>query len=883
MRDGRPDPDALLQQLRQDDSTSTRGRLKVFLGASAGVGKTYAMLSEAHEQTVRGVDVVAGYVEAHGRIETESLLHGLEALPRRSYDYRGVTLSEFDLDAALKRRPELLLVDELAHSNAPGSRHTKRWQDVEELLDAGISVTTTVNIQHLESLNDAVAKVTGVLVRETVPDAFLDRADEIEVIDLPPEALRQRLREGKVYVPERIDHALEGFFQTKNLLALRELALRRTADRVEAEAQRLRNGQGLWPTKTRVLVCVAPTRMATRVVRAAHRLATEAHAEIIAVSVDSDRQARRSGSEKQAAQDALSLAERLGMETVTLGGHDIAGEVLTFARRRSVTLIVVGKPIRARWRELLFGSVVDELVRRSGEIDLYVITGEADVATAESSSTADVPKSGWPEWIATAGTVGVSLGLAAAIDKVGGASANIILVLLLAVAWVASKFGRRESVVASLASVLAFNFLFVEPRYTFVVSDTQYILTLGIMLAVALLISSMTLTLRAQAASSSERERRSAALYALSRELARSRGRAEISEAAARNIRSVFDLDLAILLPEEGELRPVVGSEDGFERIPSETGVARWSFEHGEVAGQGTDTLPMAAGFYMPLVGGQAPVGVLALLPKSPHWPLSSAQKNLLETFGNSLGLALERSDLARESQKARIQAESERLRNALLSSISHDLRTPLTSIAGAASALVEQGGGELAQTIYHESLRMNLQVQNLLDMTRLQSGELPLRMQWSSLEEVIGSALDRCRTLLGERRVTVRIPTDFPLLQVDPDLIEKLLVNLFENAAKYIPERAHLEISAVVQSEVVRIVVADDGPGIPAGQEAAVFERFAQGGKKGEGLGLGLAICRAIMRLHNGRIWVRNRREGGAEFHLELPRPTTQPEVPIG
>lgn len=875
----RPNPDVLLRGLVQN-----RGRLKVFLGASAGVGKTYAMLSEAREQLERGVDVLLGVVETHSRKETEAQLAGLERLPLKPIDYRGVQVTEFDLDAALARRPTLCIVDELAHSNAPGSRHAKRWQDVGELLDAGIDVYTAVNVQHLESLNDAVAQITGVVVRETVPDAFLERADEIEVVDVPPDGLRQRLQEGKVYVPDRIDHALEGFFKTGNLIALRELALRRAADRVDAQMQQYRAEQGirgLWPTRERILVCIAPNRLASRVVRAAARLAAASHAELVAVYVESDRQANRPPEEHERAREALRLAEGLGMETVTLSGHDIVEEVLTYARRRNTNLVIVGKPIKPRWRELLFGSVVDEMVRRSGEIDVHVITGEG---ASEARKAESKPKGTVPSYAGTLAVVVLASGICALLDR-HVAPANLVMVYLLGVTFVASRFGPWEAAVAALLSVAVFDVAFVPPRGTLAVSDTEYLITFGVMLFVALVISRQTFRLREQARSAAERERRTASLYALSRELARARGKVEIASAAAREIASVFETETAVLVLRNGRIDPLVASTSGFERAPSELAVAQWALEHDEVAGNGTDTLPGSSGMYLPLRGANGAVGVVAFLPNDRTWPLPPAQRNLLETFANGLGLALERAQLAKESHEARIAAESERLRNALLASISHDLRTPLTSIAGSASALLREGGNqrELAETIYHESLRLNLQVQNLLDMTRLQSGEVTAKLEWNSLEEIVGSALARTRDLLGDRPLTVAVPADLPLIKLDAGLIEKLIVNLLENAASHTPAGTPVEISAALLTESIRLSVADRGAGIPAGQEAAIFERFAQSGPKGQGLGLGLAICRAIVRLHDARVWARNRNGGGAEFLVDFVRPTEQPVVPVG
>ena len=885
MHQHRPDPDDLLREIQESTARDKRGKLKLFLGAAAGVGKTYAMLSEAREQLARGVDVVIGYVETHKRKETEALTEGIDQIPLREIEYKGVAIREFDVDGAIVRRPNLILVDELAHTNAPGSRHPKRWQDIEELLHAGINVYTAVNIQHLESLNDVVAQITGVAIKETVPDAFLEKVDEIEVIDIPPEELIQRLQEGKVYVPERIDHALEGFFKKGNLIALRELALRRAADRVDAQMQRYRAEQGvggIWATRERILVCVAPNGLANKVVRAAARIASTSHAEMFALYVESDRQSARSDEDQERARSAINLAESLGMHTVTLSGHDIAAEVLQYAHQRNVNLIVVGKPIKPRWRELLYGSVVDEIVRRSGEINVHVLTEFGDEAAAKSPHPLAKGSVGGYVWtliVTSLATVICAL-MAGSFEP-----SNLIMVYLLGVAAVASRFGPRESILASLLSVLAFDFFFVPPKYTFAVADTQYLITFGVMLSVAVLISSLSIRLRAQAVASSERERRTTALYTLSKELSKSRSKREITVVAAREIQEVFDVDTAIFLADKA-WEAIASSTTGFERDAGEDAVARWCFEHNEPAGKGTNTLPGSRGYYVPLRGGAGAVGVLGILPSANAWPMPSAQLNLLETFANGLGLAIERTMLAKESHEARIQAESEKMRNALLSSISHDLRTPLTSIAGAASSLRDGNGDEkqLAETIYEESIRLNLQVQNLLDMTRLQSGNVQLKPDWQSLEELVGTALERTRDLLSHREVNVAIPADIPLVFVDGPLMEKVVTNLLENVVAHTAADSPVDITARVGITYIVLDVADRGPGIPKGEESKIFERFFQPKDAGGGgFGLGLAICRAIMRLHDGQIWAENRRDGiGAVFHLEIPR-RAQPEVPRG
>lgn len=887
MRSERPDPDALLSQIQQEEQRQSQGKLKVFLGASAGVGKTYSMLSEAREQQARGVDVVIGYVETHGRQETQALVEGLEVLPRQEIEYKGVKVPEFDLDAALIRKPKLILVDELAHTNAPGTRHPKRWQDIEELLYAGIDVLTAINIQHLESLNDVVAQITGVQVRETVPDAFLERADSIEVIDIPPEQLRQRLREGKVYIPERIEHALEGFFQTGNLIALRELALRRTADSVDAQMQSYRAERGLedlWPVRDRILVCVAPNKMATRVVRAAARIGTASHAEMLAISVESDRQANRSTEDRTHAMEALQLAETLGMQTFSITGHDIVREVLQYAHQRNISLIVVGKPVKARWKEILFGSVVDELVRQSGSIDVHVLTMFEDDAAPRKRVHQQVSKGSPTGYVATLVVTAVATGICQILYERFDLS-NLVMVYLLGVALISSRYGIREAVLASVLGVGAFDFIFVHPRWTLAVSDSQYIVTFGVMLGVSLLIASLTQRLRVHAETSTERERRTAALYTLSKELAQSRSKREISLVAVKEIRSVFDADSAVFLNDDG-LREVAASAGGFERDPSEAAVVNWCFEHNQEAGRDTETLPGSKGLYLPLRGSGTAIGVLAVLPSANVWPLNPAQMNLLETFANSLGLALERTLLAKESQESKLQAESEKLRNALLSSISHDLRTPLTSIAGAASSLYEGKGDteELASTIYQQSMKLNLQVQNLLDMTRLQSGQIEARLEWHSLEELIGTALQSTSAPLKGRSIDVKIPGNLPLVHVDGELMTKVFTNVLENAAAHTPAGSPIKIDARDGSDRVYLEIADRGPGIPKGEEVSIFDRFARGQTKdNSGFGLGLTICRAIMKLHDGRIWAKNGPEGGAIFVIEVKKSENVPEVPLG
>jgi two-component system sensor histidine kinase KdpD len=899
----RPNPDTLLARVQSEAAGSARGKLKIFFGASAGVGKTYTMLEAAHEKRAEGLDVVAGYIETHKRAETEALLQDLELLPRRMVAYRGTTLTEFDIDAALARRPQLILVDELAHTNAPESRHPKRWQDVEELLAAGIDVYTTVNVQHIESLNDIVAQITGVVVRETVPDRVVEQADEVELIDLTPDDLLQRLKEGKVYLPQQAERAVRNFFRKGNLIALRELALRRTAERVDAQMRGYMREHAIpqtWPTAERLLVCIGPGPLAARLVRAARRMAAGLRAEWIVVTVDTPKTARLPEHNRDELVQALRLAEQLGAETVTLNGQHAGEIILAYAHTRNVSKIVVGKPARPRWQEIVFGSTVDELVRQSGEIDVYVITGDQDTPQAPPPSirierTSDWSTYGW-------GLVAVVASTAIAwLMLPYFALANLIMVYLVGVVVIATRAGRGPAILASILSVAAFDFFFVPPYLTFAVSDVEYLVTFGVMLLVGLTISSLTVRLRQQADAARQREQRVAALYAMSREFASNRSVEKVLRAAVRNISQTFDSQVIILLPSSAGRLQAWGNVAGWwgEGVNERTvfapdahdqGVAQWVYDHGQLAGQSTVTLSGAKALYLPLTAARGQVGVLGVRPAQSCRFLAPDQLHLLETFASQTALALERVELADEAQRAQVRAETEQMRSSLLSSVSHDLRTPLAAITGATSGLRESGdlldaatSAELIQTAYDEAERLNRLVGNLLDMTRIESGGVRAHKEWQPLEEVIGAALTRLNQQLGDRPVTISLPPDLPLVPLDSVLIEQVLINLTENAIKYTPPGSPISIVATATREAATVEVADRGPGIPAGAEQRMFEKFyrAAASNGQGGVGLGLAICRGIVEAHGGRIWAENRPGGGAVFRFTLPLEGTPPRVP--
>jgi two-component system sensor histidine kinase KdpD len=878
----RPDPDTLLARAKEEEARKSRGRLKLFFGAAAGVGKTYAMLEAARELKADGVDVVVGFVETHGRAETEALLEGLEILPPRLVPYRGTTLKEFDLDAALVRRPTVILVDELAHSNAEGSRHAKRWQDLLELLDAGINVYTAINVQHLESLNDLVAKITGIVVRETVPDSVLERVDEIELVDLPPDELIQRLQEGKVYVPQQAQEAMRNFFRKGNLIALRELALRRTAERVDAQMQAYMRDHAIaktWPVAERVLVCISPSPLAAQLVRAGRRLATRLGAEWIVAYVETPSAAKLSQADRDQVVQTLRLAEQLGAEAVTLPGPTMSEEILAYARARNVSKIVIGKPARSLWKRILLGSIVDALVRGSGDIDIYVASGDKEAPVPKSSSRGPA-QTDWPGYGEALAIVGLCTGVARLMFQHFSLS-NLIMVYLMGVVAVAARRGRGPTVLASVLSVATFDFFFVPPFYSFAVSDTQYLVTFAVMLVVALVISGLTVRIRAQADLARNRERRTAALYAMSRELASTRGVDDLLDIAIRHIVDVFPAEVSVLLPDaSGRLvaRPVPAAT--LRTDAAEQAVAQWVYEHRELAGLGTATLPGAAALYVPLIGSRGAAGVLGVKPSEPRAFDSPEQLHLLETFANQTALAIERATLADEAQASQVRMETERLRNSLLSSVSHDLRTPLATITGAATTILESGARldqrtqqELLESVRDEAERLNRLVQNLLEMTRLESGALQLHKDWHPVEEVVGAALGRLAKSLGARRVTVSIPPDLPLVKIDDVLIEQVFVNLLDNAVKYTPPDSAIRVIVTATDQSVTAEVADHGPGLPKGQEALVFEKFYRASPDGRrGAGLGLAICRGVVLAHGGRIWAHNLPEGGVAFLFTLP-----------
>jgi two-component system sensor histidine kinase KdpD len=881
MNDGRPDPDALLARVTADEAERRRGKLKIFFGAAPGVGKTYAMLEAGRKAGKEGVDVVVGYVEPHVRPDTQALILGLDVLPRRLVEYRGKLLHEFDLDAALQRRPQLLLVDELAHTNAVGSTHTKRWQDVEQLLDAGIDVYTTLNVQHLESLNDVVAQVTTVPVRETVPDRIFEQADEIELVDIAPDDLIERMREGKVYVPDQARRAIENFFRKGNLIALRELSLRKTADRVGEQTLDYRQEHEvakIWPTTERLLVCVGSGPSSARLIRATRRMAAGLRSPWTALHVELDGRPVAKQADRDRLEQNLRLAEELGAAIAVTSGSDFADAVLEYGRRHNVTKIIVGKPRLSRWREWLRGTYVYDLIHRSGEIDVYVISGEEMNAQSVPRPAATPAASRLPYAWAAAIVAGCTL-LAWALFPFL-ATPNLVMIYLAGVVATALTLGRGPSVLASVLSVALFDFCFVPPFGTFVVHDTQYLFTFAVMLITGLIVSELASRVRLQTEATRRRERRTAALLELSLVLAVVPTREAAAQAARRILRGALDVDVWIGIPSADGRVSGVGPTDSPQPSPKDEGVIQWVFEHHRPAGRGTDTLPGAEGTYLPLTVTGGIVGVLGARPVGAEQILETTQMHLLEAFAGQVAGALERCTLAEQAEQVRLQMETERLRNSLLSTVSHDLRTPLATITGAAGMLAEPSAQlpdaarrELAQSIVEEAGRLNRLVANLLDLTRLEAGAIRLDRQLQPIEEVVGVVLERIDRAGSEHHIVAHLPDDLPPVPIDGLLMQQVLLNLLDNAAKFSPADAPIELSATREGDRLVIAVADRGPGLAPGTERKVFEKFYRvEGQPRVGSGIGLAICRGIVELHGGRIWAENRSGGGAVFRLALP-----------
>jgi two-component system sensor histidine kinase KdpD len=887
--DQRPSPEALLHQAEQEG----RGRLKIFLGAAPGVGKTYEMLQTAQAKRREGVDTVIGIVETHGRKDTEGLLPGLEIVPRRQSEYNGHVLDEMDLDAILARRPKLVLVDELAHTNVPGSRHPKRYLDVEELLDAGIDVFTTLNIQHLESLNDVVAKITRIRVRETVPDSIIDRADDVEVVDLTPEDLIQRLKEGKVYVPAQAERAVRHYFQPGNLTALRELALRRTAQRVDEQMvtyMRAHAIAGPWAAGDRVLVGVSGSPNCASVVRYARLFADRLHAPWTAIYIETSRTHRLSEAERDRISECQRLAQRLGGDAVTVPAADVTQGLIDYARDNNFTHIVIAKSRRSRWSELWRGSNTHRLIRRAGDVNVHVIAEPQRDAGAKPAALHDIGETvaarpdsvQFGPYLGSLVMVAVALGVGEGL-KHWLAIQNISLTFLTAVLTSAVAYGLAPSLFACLASVLAYNFFFLPPIYTFTIADPENVVALFFFAVVAVIASNLAARVRDQALAARQRAKTTEDLYLFSRKLAGVVTLDELLWATAYQIALMLKVRVVLLLP-EGEtiaVRAGYPPEDLLDE--ADLAAAKWCWQNNRPAGRDADTLPGTRRLFLPIRTGRGAVGVVGIDNDDPGPLLTPDQRRLLDALSDQTALAIERINLADDLDRARIAAETDRLRSALLTSLSHDLRTPLASILGSATTLDNYGDRldeptrrELTGTIREEAERLNRFIANLLDMTRLESGAIEPRTSPSDLAELVGSALERAGKILAEHRVEIDLPGNLPPLDLDPVLFEQALFNLLDNAAKYAPPGSLIRIEARQGGGGVRLAVIDEGGGIAPADLERIFDKFyrvhAQDRQRA-GTGLGLAICRGFIEAMGGSIIAENRRDrSGAVFTLTLP-----------
>jgi two-component system sensor histidine kinase KdpD len=887
----RPSPEALLEAARREESRV--GKLRIFVGAAPGVGKTYEMLLQAQARKKDGYDVVAGVVETHGRKETEALLAGLEIIPRRRLPYKAQWLDEMDLDAIIARHPQIVLVDELAHSNVEGSRHPKRYLDVEELMSRGIDVYTTVNIQHIESLNDVVAQITHVRVRETVPDAVFDRADAVELVDLTPDDLIERLKEGKVYVPRQAERALEHFFSPANLTALRELALRRTAERVDEQLlneMQARAISGPWAAGERILVCISEDPRCAGLVRYAKRLADRLHGPWVTLYVEGRRSLQLNEVERDRIADTLRLAESLGAESITLPASDrsIADDVIGYAQANNVTQIIIGKSARSRWFEILHGSVVHDLVRRSGNISVHVIAGDTIAGEPIPKKSVRAADLGWAfnvqPYAAALLAVLAALGVGKLIQAWVGAG-NVDLAFLTAVVAVAVRYGLWPSLFASLTSALAYNFFFLPPIYTFTIADPANIVAFGFFTVVAIIVSGVAARGRTLGFAAMERARTTESLYAFSRKLAGTATLDDVLWATAYQTALMLKVRVVLLLPEAGGIAVKAGYPPEDILDSADLAAANWTWQNDRAAGRGSDTLPGAKRLFLPMHTGRGAVGVMGIDSDKPGPLLSPDQRRLLDALCDQGALAIERVKLVEEMDRVERAAETERLRSALLTSISHDLKTPLAAVLGAAGTLRTCSGKlsdsekvDLLATIIDESERLNRFIANLLDMTKLESGAITPNVALHDLGEIVGSTLVRTGRILSRHHVELELAPDLPMLELDAVLFEQALFNLLDNAAKYAPPESTVRIQGIREGDSVCLRVLDEGHGIPPLDLEHIFDKFYRAQKTDQvraGTGLGLAIARGFVEAMHGTIVAANRTDRmGAAFTIRLPIP---------
>jgi two-component system sensor histidine kinase KdpD len=890
----RPSPEALLEAARREEGRV--GKLRIFVGAAPGVGKTYTMLETARARKKDGYDIVIGVVETHGRKETEALLEGLEVIPRRSVEYKGRTLEEMDLDAIIARRPQIALVDELAHTNAEGSRHPKRYLDVEEILQHAIDVYTTVNIQHIESLNDVVAQITHVRVRETIPDAVFDRADAVELVDLTPDDLIQRLKEGKVYVPKQAERALTHFFSPANLIALRELALRRTAERVDEQLlteMQARAIQGPWAAGERVLVCISEDPRAAGLVRATRRLADRIHAPWTAIYIETSRSAQLTNEQRDRIADTLRLAMNLGGETITVPGgvRRVADDIIAYARANNITQIVIGKSNRSRWFEVLHGSVVHDLVRRAGTISVHVIAGEETTGEPIGPKTVRAAESREPfdlrPYAFSLAVVAISLAASEIVERWFGLE-NVDLVFMTGIVAVAARFGLWPSLLASVVASLCYNFFFLPPIYTFTITDPINVLAFFFFIVIAVIVSSVAGRVRTQAVTAMARARTTESLYAFSRKLAGIGTLDDVLWATAYQAALMLKVRVVLLLPREGTIEVAAGYPPEDVLDEADLAAAKWAWQNNRPAGRGADTLPGAKRLFLPMRTGRGPIGMIGIDSDKPGPLFTPDERRLLDALIDQSALAIERVRLVEDMDRVKRTIETERLRSALLTSISHDLKTPLAAVLGAAGTLRDMSSklgdaekADLLTTIVDESERLNRFIANLLDMTKLESGAVSPNAAPHDLREIVGSALRRAEKILAGHNVKLELESDLPMLALDAVLFEQAVFNVLDNAAKYSPSKSTISVRASRDRNFVSMEIMDEGDGIPPEDLEHIFDKFyrvQKGDQVRAGTGLGLAISRGFIEAMKGTINAGNRRDRrGAVFTIRMPIPTQE------
>ncbi|MCL2760266.1 MAG: sensor histidine kinase KdpD [Desulfuromonadales bacterium] len=880
----RPSPDALLKLAKSEESPEkdNKGRLKIFLGYAAGVGKTYAMLESAQKRKSEGADVVVGYVESHGRSETDALLEGLEILPPLEIIYQGVTLPELDIDAVLKRKPQIVLVDELAHTDAPGSRHEKRWQDIEEVLAAGIDVYTTVNVQHFESLNSVIEQITGIKVRETIPDRLLDEATEIRLIDITPDDLLQRLKEGKVYIPEQAARAMETFFRPGNLLALRELSMRRAASRVDSQVRAYMEDKaiaGPWPVAERLLASISGGPNSEELIRSTCNLAGELKAQWHVLYVETPATSKHARENRENIWRNLRFAESLGAQVGTIAADSVTEAVVDYSIRHNVTKIIVGKPTRRSLKEFFYPSIADQIMRNSNAIDVVAVSFEREKKASKNSLKKQKKiRHSFKNYAYSVILVAIATFLSALLNT-HMARANIIIIYLFAVVIAAVRLGTIATMLTAVLGTLSFDFFFVPPVMDFGVEDTQYLVSFAGFLVVGFVINTLVERVKERAEVIKLNGLQIGSLYHLSRDLAATADLKKILTALAQHIEDTFNAGTIIFLA-EGEILEVVSVSKDITTDSKEQAVADWSFRNRLPAGQGTTTLVSATMLYLPIQTPSAALGVIGIKMSNDEDYRSTESRRLLDAFTTQTAMAIERVQLSKQAQQAQFLEARSNLERALLNSISHDLRTPLVTITGVLSTVQDNNNlpdyakRDLLKTAREEAERLNRFIGNLLNMTRLEAGVASVKKEPCDIQDLIGSIIAAIEPQAQDKRISVSVQDNIPAIKLDIVLIIHVMVNILENSIKYSPAGPPIELSARYDDKYLYLEVSDHGPGVPDKDLKLIFDKFYRipDTKGHSGTGLGLSIAKGIVEAHSGRIKAENRVGGGLKIIVSIP-----------